>query len=120
MGLSLVELEKNTKLQIWYEEMKEKENSGMTVKEWCQYRGYSLSNFYKYQKKVRQAIDEKLNQMEEPTQFAALPIPKTENLPSHAPETSTKIILRQDNLELEIPDGISREIILALLEGLKC
>ena len=79
-----------------------------------------VSNFYKYQKKVRQAIDEKLNQMEEPTQFAALPIPKTENLPSHAPETSTKIILRQDNLELEIPDGTSREIILALLEGLKC
>ena len=119
MGLTLAELEKNTRLQFWYEEMQEKENSGMAVKDWCQYRGYSPANFYKHQKQVRGAIDEKLNQTEESAQFVALPIPK-ESVSPRVSDANTKIILRQDNLELEIPDGTSREIILALLEDLKC
>lgn len=60
MGLTLAGLGKNTRLQFWYEEIQEKENSGMTVKDWCQYRGCSLANFYIHQKQVRQDIDIKI------------------------------------------------------------
>ncbi len=75
------------------------------------------STYYYRQHKVHQALNEQLNKQESQVEFAALPAPQ-EAAPANFSEE--KIVLRQGDLVLEIPDGTSHETILSLLAGMKC
>ncbi|NLC26128.1 MAG: hypothetical protein GX777_05870 [Fastidiosipila sp.] len=117
MTASLTELKRNAKLQSWYEDIEERKSRKMSVEDWCQYRFCSKSTYYYRQQKVLQALDAQLNKQESQVEFTALPAP-IEAEPVNFSEE--KIVLGLGERVLEIPDGTSREIILALLAGMKC
>jgi hypothetical protein len=103
-------------LNEWYEEICERKTQGITVKEWCRLRHYSLSTYYYRQRQVMQALEQRLSSMEsnEAVQFAALPAP-TQGNPS-----CDAIVIRLGEIEVETPAGANRESIAAVIEALKC
>ena len=103
-------------LNEWYEDICQRKAQGMTIKEWCRLRHYSVSTYHYRQKQVMQALERRLSSMEsnEPVQFAALPAPTQENPSCDA------IRIRLGEIEVEIPAGASRESIAAVIEALKC
>jgi hypothetical protein len=117
MSTSLACMQRNGILNEWYEDICQRKVQGLTVKEWCQRRHYSVSTYYYRQKQVMQALEQRLSSMEtkETVQFAALPAPTQENHISY-----DTIHLRLGEIEVEIPAGASRESIAAVIEALKC
>ncbi len=116
MNTSLACMQRNGILNEWYEDICERKAQGITVKEWCRLRHYSLSTYYYRQRQVMQALEQRLSSMEsnDPVQFAALPTPIQENPSRDA------IRIRLGEIEVEIPAGASRESIAAVIEALKC
>ena len=117
MDVSIYSLKRNAKLQSWYEDMEERKSRNMTILEWCEYRGYSKSTYHIRQRKVLKALEEQLNKKDTPVEFAALPAPEEVKSPVLMKE---KVVLRLKDLTVEIPDGTSKETILALMAGMKC
>ncbi|HHX18814.1 MAG TPA: hypothetical protein GX728_00025 [Clostridiaceae bacterium] len=117
MSTSLACMQKNGILNEWYEDICERKAQGITVKEWCRLRHYSLSTYYYRQRQVMQALEQRLSYMEsnDPVQFAALPVPSQDNRTS-----CDAIVIRLGEIEVEIPAGASRESIAAVIEALKC
>lgn len=116
MNTSLACMQRNGILNEWYEDICERKAQGITVKEWCRLRHYSLSTYYYRQRQVMQALEQRLSYMEsnEAVRFAALPAPTQENPSCEA------IRIRLGEIEVEIPAGASRESIAAVIEALKC
>ncbi len=117
MSTSLACMQRNGILNEWYEDICQRKAQGITVKEWCRLRHYSLSTSYYRQRQVMHALEQRLSSMEsnEPVQFAALPVPSQKNHTS-----CDTIVIRLGELEVEIPAGASRESIAAVIEALKC
>lgn len=102
------------KVASWVDEFKARKTSGMSVKKWCIHRGYSESNYY-YHLRIIQLTTKK---PEEP-RFALLPaLPTSEG--NEETKFGDKVIVRYGEYSVEIPDGFSRQTILAIMEGLKC
>ncbi len=117
MSTSLARMQRNGILNEWYEDICQRKAQGITIKEWCRLRHYSVSTYHYRQKQVMQALEKRLASMEsnEAVQFAALPAPAQEN------HTSCDAIrIRLGELAVEIPAGASRESIAAVIEALKC
>ena len=117
MSLRLSDLQKNAKLNAWYETLQERKASGQSVDAWCQENGIVRSTYYYWQKKVREAVEARLGLEEERREhFVALPLPGGKA----GEKESQAIRLRLGSLEVEIPEGASRENIEAVIEALKC
>lgn len=113
MSLRLGDLQKNAKLNAWYETLQERKASGQSVDVWCQDNGIVRSTYYYWQKKVREALEARLGLSEERRDhFVALRAPGVKK--------SQAIRLRLGTLEVEIPEGARRESIEAVIEALKC
>lgn len=117
MSTSLACSQRNGILNEWYEDICQRKAQGITIKEWCRLRHYSVSTYHYRQKQVMRALEERLASMEsnEPVQFAALPVPSQDNHSS-----CDAIVIRLGEIEVEIPAGASRESIAAVIEALKC
>ena len=61
MSLSLGDLQKNAKLNAWYETLQERKASGQSVDVWCRENGIVRSTYYYWQKKVREALEARLS-----------------------------------------------------------
>ncbi|MGI6506949.1 MAG: IS66 family insertion sequence element accessory protein TnpA [Saccharofermentanales bacterium] len=116
MSTSLACMQRNGTLNEWYEDICQRKAQGITIKEWCRLRHYSVSTYHYRQKQVMQALERRLSSMEsnEPVQFAALPAPVQENPSCDA------IRIRLGEIEVEIPARASCESIAAVIEALKC
>ena len=77
MSLRLGDLQKNAKLNAWYETLQERKASGQSVDAWCQENGIVRSTYYYWQKKVREALEARLGLEERREHFVALLRPKS-------------------------------------------
>jgi hypothetical protein len=108
----------------WAEQIAECQNSGMSVREWCQSKGLSYNTYYRRLRAVRLDL---LKQADSPMQ-KIVPISVSNELceaPSPvvpqpaALNSSGSVVMRKDGIEIELPQDISEDTILALLRGLK-
>ena len=108
----------------WAEQIAECQNSGMSVREWCQSKGLSYNTNYRRLRAVRLDL---LKQADSPMQ-KIVPISVSNELceapspvvPQHAAlNSSGSVVMRKDGIEIELPQDISEDTILALLRGLK-
>ncbi len=76
MSLRLGDLQKNAKLNAWYETLQERKASRQSVDVWCQENGIVRSTYYYWQKKVREALEARLGLEERREHFVALLRPK--------------------------------------------
>ena len=75
-------LKQSLRIQEWAAQISDRKQSGVTVSEWCDARGYSTKTYYYRLKRVREELleaAESRNQvaLREKPVFAALPMPQT-------------------------------------------
>ncbi len=110
----------------WREQIRECQDSGQTVTEWCSSNGIKLSTYYTRLKKVREEL---LSQQPELQKIAPVSISaelsdnnagfRKEMSSSEAPVGTKKISIRRSDIKIEIPCNADERIITAILRGLK-
>ena len=110
----------------WREQIRECQNSGQTVTEWCSSNGIKLSTYYTRLKKVREEL---LSQQPELQKIVPVSISaklsdnnagfRKEMSSSEAPVGTEKISIRRNDIEIELPCNADERIITAILRGLK-
>lgn len=96
--MNISEVKQEYQLQEWSGMLRERKESGLSVKEWCREQGLAEYTYYYRLRKLRQAACAALEQTQ-PLQLAEVPLaPKPE-------ESHTKLRLTTKSCTLEIQDA---------------
>ncbi len=115
------EIKKQVRHKEWAAMVQECQASGKRVDEWCQDNGVNVSTYYKRLSVLRtELIDEAEKQSIVPVSVSAAITEEADTvIPNAAISSKDKIIMRKNSIEIELPQNISNDTILALLKGLK-
>ena len=109
----------------WAEQITECQSSGLSVREWCQSKGLSCNTYYRHLRIVRLELlgqadkhMQKIVPISVSTELCNTPV-STLTQPLSISPSSDRIVMRKDGIEIELPQNISEETLLALLRGLK-
>lgn len=119
---TIKEVKKELRHREWAEEIAECQSSGMKIRNWCQMKGISCNTYYRRLQIVRTEL---LAQTEQSMQ-QIVPLSSAMALQSSAPEpvleasaAYEKIMIRKNGIEIELPQEVSEQMLLALLRGLR-
>ena len=110
----------------WSEQIQECQNSGLTVKEWFSNNGINISTYYSRLRIVREEI-----LSSKPELHSIVPVSISTELSeqstaenvktgfSDTTERAERIIIRKNDVEIDIPCNASENTITAMLRGLK-
>lgn len=96
----------NLRLQSWSEVIREKQESGLTNREFCARQGISEKTYYYWLRKVRAAALE----------CAA---PELVRLDEERPMTNHMFQIRYGSAELNLPDNVDLAAVVSLLDSLR-
>ena len=115
------EIKKQVRHKEWAAMVQECQASGKKVEIWCQEKGINVSTYYKRLSVLRtELIDEAEKQSIVPVSVSAAITEEADTvIPKAAISSRDKIIMRKNSIEIELPQNISNDTILALLKGLK-
>lgn len=123
---TIKEIKSELRHREWTEQIQECQNSGMTVKEWCESSGIKLSTYYSRLKAVREETLSRQPKLHEivPVSVSTELTGNRAVLPekssfSDKPKSTEKIIIRKNGVEIELPCNTSEHTITAMLRGLK-
>ena len=122
---SIKEINQELRHREWSEKIQECQNSGMTVKEWCESSGIKLSTYYSRLKAVRKETLSRQPELHSivpvsiSTELSENPVLPTAAVFSDTYDHSDKIIIRKNGVEIELPCNTSEHTISAMLRGLK-
>lgn len=101
---AITEIKSKVSLQEWQQRVLECQNSGMSVKAWCQANGISTGSYYFHLRKIRESVLEE-NQI----------IP----LEPSKPVSSTGIRIESAGITITLPETVTPEQLAAVLSALK-
>ena len=101
---AITEIKAKVSLQEWQQWILDCQNSGMSVKAWCQANGISTGSYYFHLRKIRESVLEE-------NQIIPLEPPK--------PVSSTGIRIESAGITITLPETISAEQLAAVLSALK-
>lgn len=120
---TIKEVKKELRHREWAEQITECQSSGMSVREWCQSKGLSCSTYYSRLRIVRTELLEKADgamqkiiPINVSTELNEVPV---ESQPAVSNTSSENVVMRKDGIEIELPQSVTEDTILALLRGLK-
>lgn len=118
---SIKEINRELRHREWAEQIRECQNSGKTVKEWCESSCIRLSTYYSRLKTVR---EETLAR--QPELHSIVPVSVSTELSAPVSDISSdtyghseKIVIRKNGVEIELPCNANERVITAMLRGLK-
>jgi hypothetical protein len=107
----------------WAEQITECQGSGMSVKDWCRSKGLSCNTYYRHLRIVRlELLEKNEHQMQKIVPISVASdickalIPAQQTVAAPLPGN---IMMRKNGIEIELPQNISEDTIIALLKGLK-
>ena len=101
---AITEIKSKVSLQEWQQRILDCQNSGMSVKTWCQQNGISTGSYYFHLRKIRESVLEE-------NQIIPLEPPK--------PVSSTGIRIESAGITITLPETITPEQLAAILSALK-
>ena len=101
---AITEIKTRVSLQEWQQRILDCQNSGMSVKAWCQANGISTGSYYFHLRKIRESVLEE-------NQIIPLEPPK--------PVSSTGIRIESAGITITLPETITPEQLTAVLTALK-
>ena len=117
------EIKKQVRHKEWAAMVQECQTSGKNVEEWCNENGINISTYYKRLNVIRtELIEESENQSIVPVSVSAAVSDASNSVIANAVKECScedKIMMRKNGIEIELPENVSADIILALLRGLK-
>lgn len=116
------EIKKQVRHKEWAAMVQECQSSGKNVEEWCNENGINISTYYKRLNVIRtELIEESENQSIVPVSVSAAVSDASNSVIADAVKECScedKIMMRKNGIEIELPQNISGDIVLALLRGL--
>ena len=116
------EIKKQVRHKEWAAMVQECQTSGKNVEEWCNENGINISTYYKRLNVIRtELIEESENQSIVPVSVSAAVSDASNSVIADAVKECScedKIMIRRNGIEIELPQNISGDIVLALLRGL--
>ena len=100
----ITEIKSKVFLQEWQQRVLDCQNSGMSVKAWCQANGISPDSYYFHLRKIRESVLEE-------NQIIPLEPPK--------PVSSTGIRIESAGITITLPETVTPEQLTAVLTALK-
>ena len=101
---AITEIKTRVSLQEWQQRVLDCQNSGMSVKAWCQANGISTGSYYFHLRKIRESVLEE-------NQIIPLEPPK--------PVSSTGIRIESAGITVTLPENAAPEQLAAVLTALK-
>ena len=101
---AITKIKSKVSLQEWQQRVLDCQNSGMSVKAWCQANGISTGSYYFHLRKIRESVLEE-------NQIIPLEPPK--------PVSSTGIRIESAGITITLPETITPEQLTAVLTALK-
>ena len=101
---AITEIKSKVSLQEWQQRALDCQNSGMSVKAWCQQNGISTGSYYFHLRKIRESVLEE-------NQIIPLEPPK--------PVSSTGIRIESGSITITLPENAAPEQLAAVLSVLK-
>ena len=116
------EIKKQVRHKEWAAMVQECQTSGKNVEEWCNENGINISTYYKRLNVIRtELIEGSENQSIVPVSVSAAVSDASNSVIADAVKECScedKIMMRKNGIEIELPQNISGDIVLALLRGL--
>ena len=117
------EIKKQVRHKEWAAMVQECQTSGKKVEEWCRENGINVSTYYKRLNVLRtELIEGSKNQSIVPASVSAAVSDVSNSVIADAVKEcnsgNDKIKMRKNGIEIELPQNISGDIVLALLRGL--
>ena len=88
----------------WKQRIIDCQNSGMSIRTWCQENGVAVSSYYHYLRKIRES-------MLQESQLVQIELPK--------PVSSPGIHIESEGITVTLPENVSSEQLTAVLSALK-
>ena len=101
---AITEIKTKVSIQEWQQRILDCQNSGMSVKAWCQINGISTGSYYFHLRKIRESVLEE-------NQIIPLEPPK--------PVSSTGIRIESAGITITLPETVTPEQLAAVLSALK-
>ena len=117
----------SVRLNTWAERLREQRESGMTVRAWCQGKGYTEKTFHHWKRKLREAACEQLEQAQNtvyqpnpmPIRFAEVQIQEQQNqLALQSSAGAGKIRIEVGGILINADSGYPPEHMAILLQRL--
>ena len=105
----IAKVKKKIKLAQWAEMVRQRNESGLTVTDWCRQNGINLKTYYYRLKRIRQAV---CNEIEQHEIVPVEPIAGTEI-------TAEKIELSIGDVKISLPDDFNESTLKRLLGVLR-
>lgn len=119
---SIREIKKQVRHKEWAAMVQECQTSGKNVEEWCNENGINISTYYKRLNVIRtELIEESENQSIVPVSVSTAVSDASNSVIANAVKECScedKIMMRKNGIEIELPQNISGDIVLALFRGL--
>lgn len=114
------EIKMQLRHQEWADMVKDCQSSGKSIEEWCRQNGIKVCTYYKRLQALRtELIEETEKQTIVPVSINGSLCKDTALCSGAAITGSTSnVIIRKNGIEIELPQNISEDTVLALLRGI--
>ena len=99
---AITTIKRNVQLQEWTKQIKEQQESGMTVKAYCAQNGINIKTYYYHLRKVREQCLE--------SEPAIVPVA--------VPRATSDIHIEKNGLQISLPTNIAADTLIALIHEL--
>lgn len=115
----------NMRISAWADMIRERNESGLTISEWCINNGINRKTYYYRQRKVREFIcDHNMDNNHNIGSLVPNPVPQHDIVPVSMESVSNndiqQIKITTANISVELPSTIQPQLLKAAIEGLKC
>ena len=119
---SISEVKTNLRHREWEEQIQECQNSSMKVRDWCKTNGLNETTYYRRLRIIRedhlQNAGNSVHQIVPVGVSSEIARTISNQTSSAKPDNQEKIVMRKGGVEIELPQSISQDALLAVLRGL--
>ena len=108
------------RLSQWVPLIKERQASGMSVKEWCKQNDVNQQQFYYWQRIIREIAGESLPVMPQESKFVQLPVTTSVAAANNqgASESEPSMVIRVGKAAIELTNHVQPELLATVLKVL--
>ena len=123
--MKIKDVKKKIRPEKWREEISECQSSGLQVKEWCENKGLNTNTYYNRLRVIREEIlarsESEVQEIVPVSISSEISVNDTENTSSPTARDSDrdKAIIHRGDIEIELPEKITQDMVLMFLRGLK-
>lgn len=119
---SISEVKTNLRHREWADQIQECQNSSMKVRDWCKTNGLNETTYYRRLRIIRedhlQNAGNSVHQIVPVGVSSEIARTISNQTSSAKPDNQEKIVMRKGGVEIELPQSISQDALLAVLRGL--